>query len=111
MSRREFSGKVKEAAYERAAGCCEVSWCKAPLHAGKFRYDHIIPDALGGEPTLVNCQVICVPCHKAKTEKHDVPAIAKSKRIIRRRKGIRKPRTITRWRKFNGTEVHASRER
>jgi len=109
--RRAFSKAVKRAAFERANSKCEIPWCCANLTVGKFHYDHIIPDGLGGEPTLDNCAVICVACHKSKTTKRDVPAIAKTKRIQDRHHGIRKPRTITRWRNFKGEIVTASRER
>ena len=114
--RREFSKQVRRDAFARANGRCE-GWlsngtmCLAKLTVGKFHYDHVIPDAHGGEPTLGNCQVICVACHKDKTTKKDVPAIAKTKRIQDRQIGIKKPRTMTRWRKFDGTIVNAGRER
>lgn len=78
MSRREFPAKVRVAAFERAAGHCEG--CTARLAVGKFHYDHVLPDALGGEPTLENCAVLCTSCHGAKTAKGDVPQIAKMKR-------------------------------
>lgn len=109
--RREFSKQVKRDAFMRANGKCEVPWCCARLTVGKFHYDHAIPDALGGEPTLENCQVICTPCHKSKTGKIDARNIAKMKRIQDREKGIKKPRTIRSWRKFDGTAVYATRER
>lgn len=111
MSRREFSKIVRRDAFARAEGKCEVPWCCAKLTIGKFHYDHVIPDALGGEPILENCAVICVACHKDKTRRHDVRLIAKTKRIQDRQKGIKKPRTIRSWRKFNGEIVHASRDR
>lgn len=76
--RREFSAKVKVAAYERSQGRCEG--CGTVLHVGRFHYDHDIPDALGGEPVLSNCVVLCVGCHQAKTTGADVPRIAKTKR-------------------------------
>lgn len=79
MTRREFPAKVKVAAFERAKKRCEN--CTAPLFPGKFTYDHRIPDALGGEPTLENCQVICSACDGEKTYQFDIPAIAKNKRI------------------------------
>lgn len=79
MSRREFPAKVKVAAFQRANGRCEA--CTAKLMPGKIRYDHILPDQLGGEPTLENCACICSACHTAKTSRQDVPAIAKAKRI------------------------------
>lgn len=90
MSRREFKQKVKRAALDRAKGTCEAAGCDSPLVAGRFHFDHIIPDALGGEPTLDNCAVLCFLCHRDKTTKHDVPRIAKSKRISRHFRGIRK---------------------
>jgi len=111
MSRREFSKIVKRDAFNRAGGFCEGKGCGAKLWYGRFHYDHDIPDALGGEPTLENCKVLCFACHGAKTRKLDVPAIAKTKRIQDRQKGIKSPRKITRWRKFNGDVVQAGRER
>ena len=63
--RHEFSRKVKAAAIARAAGHCER--CKAVLKTGEAEVDHILEDALGGEPVLVNAQVLCRPCHKEKT--------------------------------------------
>jgi 5-methylcytosine-specific restriction endonuclease McrA len=77
MSRREFSRKTKAQAFARAEGKCEV--CSARLAPGKFRYDHRIPDALGGEPTLENCVVQCVACDAPKTAT-DVARIRKADR-------------------------------
>ena len=87
--RREFSKRVKRDAFVRAAGKCEVPWCQARLSVGKFHYDHVIPDALGGDPTLENCAVICVACHKNKTGKLDARDIAKTKRIQDKYRGIK----------------------
>jgi 5-methylcytosine-specific restriction protein A len=86
MTRREFPAKVRLAAYERAGGHCEV--CTAKLYPGKYRYDHRIPDALGGEPTLQNCVVQCVACDAPKTAA-DLTTIAKSKRIRAKHAGIK----------------------
>lgn len=90
--RREFSAKVKADAFTRAAGRCEG--CTARLFVGKFAYDHVIPDAMGGEPTLENCKVLCLACHGEKTAGVDVPAIAKVKRIRQRHLGIKRPSTF-----------------
>lgn len=89
MSRREFSDKVRERAYDRAKGHCQK--CTAPLAPGKFAYDHILPDWLGGEPVLANCQVLCDACHREKTAREDQPRISKTKR--QRRNHIGKMRT------------------
>lgn len=107
--RTEFTAKVKAAAALRANGHCES--CTRKLLTGDFHYDHEIPDGLGGEPTLENCRVLCRACHSVKTTTLDVPRIAKSKRNFRTSHGIKKPRTMTQWRKFDGTIVRASRAR
>mgnify|MGYP006269408179 CR=1 FL=1 len=54
--------------------------------------EHIIPLALGGSNDLSNRGLYCVPCAKAKTAQVDIPAIAKTKRLIAREKGERRPR-------------------
>jgi len=76
--RREFSTKVRVAAFQRCDGRCEK--CGARLMPGKFAYDHILPDWLGGEPTLENAQVLCDPCHSEKTHGQDRPRINKTQR-------------------------------
>ena len=106
--RREFSKQIKRDALKRSDKRCEA--CGA-LYGHKFHFDHVIADGLGGEPTLDNCAVLCHVCHDEKTRKHDVPRIAKMKRVRDRNDGIKKPRTMTRWRKFNGEIVHAGRDR
>lgn len=86
--RREFPAKIMVAAFERAAGRCEK--CTARLMAGKFQYDHVIADALGGEPTLENCAVLCSACHAPKSAV-DTTKAAKVKRTTRKLvAGIRK---------------------
>lgn len=89
--RREFTPQVKLAAWKRCGGYCEC-----PGHRGqkykilKAHYDHIVPCALGGEPTLENCAVLDVKCHQTKTSKKDVPAIAKCDRIEMKRAGLKR---------------------
>ena len=111
MSRREFPKTVKRDAFVRANGLCEGNGCGAKLMPAKFHYDHDIADGLGGEPELWNCKVLCHACHSEKTRKHDVPLIAKTKRIQDREKGIKRPRRITRWRRMDGSIREAGRER
>lgn len=89
--RREFSKIVKRDAFLRAGGKCEGADCGAKLTKGKFHYDHDIADGLGGGPELWNCKVLCHACHSVKTRTHDVPLIAKVKRIQDSEMGIRKP--------------------
>lgn len=114
--RREFSTQTKRDAYERSEGLCEGilssgERCNVNLKHKPHHYDHIVPDGIGGKNDLQNCQVLCKPCHKAKTDKIDIPIIAKSKRVRDRHSGIKKPRTIRAWRRFDGSPVYASRER
>lgn len=90
MSRREFPKIVKREALKRANKRCEGEGCGA-LFGMKFHFDHDIADGLGGEPTLENCKVLCHACHGEKTTKHDIPLIAKTKRIQDRHNGIRPP--------------------
>lgn len=105
MTRREFPARVKVAAYERAGGGCEE--CGTPLRVGKTHYDHVLPDALGGEPTLENCAVLCSGCHGVKTARQDVPTIAKMKRQRAKHLGAK----VSKWprskwkRKVNGETV------
>ena len=107
--RHEFSKRTKRDAFTRCKGRCEG--CTAILRPGHFDYDHDNPDAFGGSNELANCRVLCDGCHGKKTAQVDIPAIAKSNRIRKRQAGLKKPRTIRAWRKFNGERVFASRER
>ncbi len=78
MPRREFSAKVKVAAFQRSGGLCEK--CGARLAPGNVHYDHVLADWLGGEPVLENCEALCRACHGVKTATQDVPTIARVKR-------------------------------
>ena len=80
----------------RCNGLCEGilpdgTKCEANLWQKMRHFDHIIPDAIGGDNSLTNCAVLCVPCHGTKTAKIDVPMIAKAKRVYDKHNGIRKP--------------------
>ena len=77
MQRVEFSRKTKAAIIARAAGKCEK--CIAVLKTGEGEVDHILPCALGGEPTVANGRLICRVCHAEKTA-DDIRRIRKSDR-------------------------------
>lgn len=106
MSRQEFPPKIRLAAWERARGLCEC--CGVKIRPGNGpHYDHRVPDAVGGGPTLDNCQVLCRSCHGVKTNEEDIPAIAKTKRIRNRHVNAESKRQGFRgWRKFDGTPVY-----
>jgi hypothetical protein len=48
--------------------------------------------------------------HKIKTAQ-DMAQKSKDYRVRAKHNGIKKPRTMTRWRRFDGTIVHAARSR
>ena len=86
--RDEFPKKVKLAAWKRCGGICECG-CGQKIISGAVEYDHIIEDALGGEPVLENCMVMRTRCHDAKTRRRR-PAIDKTRRVIEKAAGARK---------------------
>src|SRR5262245_57884331 len=111
MQRREFPDRVRMAAWDRCGGTCEN--CGFLLKAGGFVYNHRIADYLGGQPTLENCEVLCRACDLARTfgNNGDIAKISKTRRIRKRQAGIRKPRTITAWRLFDGSIRRMPKER
>ncbi|TXM96974.1 hypothetical protein FV242_32710 [Methylobacterium sp. WL64] len=56
------------------------SRCPCTLQVGRFHYDHLVPAALTEDASLGNCQVLCKPCHAAKTVV-DVGVIARVRRV------------------------------
>jgi 5-methylcytosine-specific restriction protein A len=78
MSRMEFNRKTRAAIIARAAGYCEA--CSAVMKPGEGEVDHILPCALGGEPTVANGRLICRVCHVEKTA-IDIRSIRKADRV------------------------------
>ena len=90
MARREFSKAVKVQVVKRAMQANGVVYCeKCGQQAKKYEIDHEIPDAMGGEPTAANAVLMCVECHREKTN-IDVTNIAKAKRREALHLGVRK---------------------
>ena len=83
---RNFSAKIEDEATARAAGCCED--CGGQLKPGKYQFDHIKPDGLGGASTLDNCRVRCVRCHLEKTLNDDMPPMRKADRQAKIKKDL-----------------------
>lgn len=100
---------VKERIARKAGDACQR--CRRPI-SGKLRaeFDHITPLILGGKHAESNLQLLCNECHSAKT-KLDLRLKAKVARVRKRHLGITKARTITRWRRFDGSIREAGRER
>jgi len=91
MSRHEFSQATRRAAWKRAAGTCECG-CAQPFDLdhpkGCPRYDHELPDFLGGTTDLENCKVVRLDCHERKTAAEDLPKIKKVRREDKRKLGL-----------------------
>jgi 5-methylcytosine-specific restriction enzyme A len=92
--RKEFPRRVKALAFKR---CCDANGqphcegCGIVLRAGDLHFDHIVPDGLGGEPTLENCKVLCIKiCHVKKTHQEDNPRMQKADRVLKKTYGIAK---------------------
>jgi 5-methylcytosine-specific restriction protein A len=101
--------RVKVRIFDRCAGkCCD---CTLPIQ-GKLRpaYDHIQALINGGLHREFNLQVLCLQCHAIKTQA-DVAEKSVTARKRTKHLGIKKPRTIRSWRRFDGTIVHAERDR
>ncbi|MCJ2104727.1 HNH endonuclease [Methylobacterium sp. E-041] len=91
--RTNFSSPIRKAALTRADRRCEADFpwgerCPCILRPGYYRFDHIIPDAIGGSATLENCQVICVDCDAAKYPSDRV-VIDRTRRVQDRHEGTR----------------------
>lgn len=101
--------RVKLRVFDLFGGRCNE--CRTRI-AGSIRpaFDHVIALVNGGQNREGNLQLLCVPCHREKTGSdvaHKKVAYRKRCKAI----GLKKKRTITSWRRFDGTIVTASRER
>ena len=101
--------RVKVRVFERHGGRCHISG--RLIRAGEaWQCDHIIALINGGEHREMNLAPALTAPHKAKTAED----VAEKSKVYRKRSnhlGIKKPRTIRAWRRFDGTIVHAPRER
>lgn len=101
--------RVRLRVFERHGGVCYLSGRK--IMAGeKWQLEH--PQALinGGENRESNLAPALVEPHKVKTAA-DMKRKSKDYRVRAKHAGVKKPRSITRWRKMNGSPVFAERER
>lgn len=90
--------------------CC---LCGIKIDAGrgdKWIVEHIKPLWLGGADDESNMGPAHEHCARQKTSA-EAPVKAKSDRVRANHLGIKKPRSIRGWKKFNGTAVFAPRER
>lgn len=90
-------------------GKCHISGRRI-MPGEAWDLDHVIALINGGENRESNLAPALREFHKGKTAQD----VAEKSRVRRKRMaalGIKKPRSITRWRKFNGVIVTASKER
>ncbi len=117
-STQEWIGKTDDAkipprvrlrVFERNGGICHISGRR--IRAGEvWECDHIVALINGGEHRESNLAPALVAAHKSKT-KLDVAQKARNTKKRQKYLGIKKPRTMTRWRRFNGDIVFSERSR
>lgn len=101
--------RVRLRVFETHGGICHISGRR--IQAGEaWECDHVVALINGGEHRESNLAPALAAPHKAKT-KLDVAEKARTTQKRQKYLGIKKPRTITRWRKFNGEIVFAERSR
>lgn len=102
--------RVRLRVWFRFGGVCQGQCCRKLMSSDKWHADHKEALINGGENRESNLQLLCDWCHAKKTER-DVEAKAITARKQRSNLGIKKPRSIRRWRRFSGEIVIAPRER
>lgn len=101
--------RVKIRVFDTNGGLCAI--CTRPIFGGlRPAYDHRVAIVNGGGNRESNLQLLCMPCHTGKT-KTDVAEKSVTARVRAKHLGIKKPRSITRWRRFDGSIREAGRER
>lgn len=65
LSIRAFSLQMSRAAYERQKGICPK--CGKHFAMEEMQADHITPWSKGGKTTTENCQMLCAPCNRRKS--------------------------------------------
>ena len=64
---RSFDEDLKQLAFERQSGNC--TQCGKPFAIEDMEADHIDPWSRGGKTVADNCQVLCKPCNRRKSNK------------------------------------------
>lgn len=101
--------RVRLRVFQREEGICWLSGRK--IRAGEqWDLDHKIALCNGGTHSEDNLAPALRIEHRKKTAR-DVAQKAKDRRIRQKHVGVKRPRTIRQWRKFDGTIVTAARER
>lgn len=100
---------VRVRVFEKYEGRCYLSGIK--IESGMaWDLEHILALCNGGEHRESNFAPALVAPHKDKT-RADRGLKAKNDRVRKKHLGIKKPRTITKWRRFDGSIREAGKER
>ena len=67
LSIRQFDRRDRLAAYMQQLKKCAI--CSKPLEFEDMQADHIVPWSKGGKTTPDNCQMLCMKCNLAKSNK------------------------------------------
>lgn len=67
LNLRKFSDSQKSTIYAKQNGICNK--CHKHFTIDKMEADHIDPWSKGGKTTLENCQMLCLPCNRRKSDK------------------------------------------
>lgn len=101
--------RVRLRVFSRHGGICHLSGQR--IRPGDaWDIDHVVALINGGQHRESNFAPALRDKHRAKTAE-DVAQKAKNDRVRKRHLGVKKPRSITRWRRFDGTVVNAERDR
>lgn len=109
--RKSLSRNQRAELFLEHGGVCHL--CKTRIHAERgeaWEVEHVEAREIGGRDDRANLRPAHVKCHKIKTAQ-DKAIIAKCNRVRNKHLGIKKPRTVMRWRRFDGSIREAGRER
>lgn len=101
--------RVRQRIFEREGKRCHISG-RVIREGELWDLDHVKALINGGEHRESNLKPALRDKHREKTAQ-DVREKSTINRLRKSASGIRKPRTIRQWRRFDGTPVFASRER
>lgn len=90
-------------------GICQE--CGVKIIAKRWVCDHRTAIINGGENREGNLGPIHESCDRKIKTPRDVREKSKIARVRQKHMGIKRPRTIRQWRKFNGDIVYSARER
>lgn len=101
--------RVRLRVFERHGGICHLSGLRIRA-SDKWECDHVVALINGGEHRESNLAPALKAEHRKKTAK-DLAQKSKDYRVRAKHNGIKKPRSIRSWRRFDGTPVYAERTR